>query len=136
MKFVNLIFILAAVMGLVFAVAPVQAAEGSAFVPDCVASGDPRCDDVSVFIVLAITIGRYVFSFVGAVALLFFVYGGFLMIISRGNQEKIGQGTQAMTAAVIGLVVAFSGYALVSFLAKSVELKPEFRTTYLGNEKV
>ena len=104
-----------------------QAADKSPFVLECLDNG--TCDDVSVFVVLAISLGRYIFSFVGAVALLFFVYGGIVMIISRGNKETISKGTKAMTAAVIGLVVAFSGYALISFLAKSINLKSEYQLT-------
>jgi hypothetical protein len=127
----NIIFILILTVIALAGVSKVWSA-GSQFIPDCVATPTKSCDDVSVFITLAIVVARYIFTFVGAVALLFFVYGGFMMIISRGNTEKIGQGTKAMTAAVVGLVVAFSGYALITFLGKAIGLQG----TYLINKNI
>lgn len=125
-KFLKIFFVLL-LTGLFCVFNVVLAADQSPFIPDCLNNGS--CDDVSVFVVLAISIGRYVFSFVGAVALLFFVYGGITMIISRGNKEEISKGTKAMTAAVVGLIVAFSGYALISFLGQQLKLKSEYRIT-------
>lgn len=96
----------------------------SKVIPDCLLSSNigtlRECDNVNVFIWLAINIGQYLFGFIGALALLFFVYGGILLIISQGNQEKIKQGTSAMTASIIGLVIAFSAYALISFLSSTI----------------
>jgi len=86
-----------------------------------------ECDDVGVFVQLAINIGAYLFTFIGALALLVFVYGGFKMIISAGDSGKIKEGKDAMIAAVIGIVIAFSGVAIVRFLGNSLTLKGEFR---------
>lgn len=85
------------------------------------------CDDVGVFLDLAINIGAFLFTFIGALALLVFVYGGFKMIISAGDSSKIKEGRDAMVAAVIGIVIAFSGVAIVKFLGDSLQLKPEYR---------
>lgn len=85
------------------------------------------CDDVGVFVELAINIGALMFTFVGALALLVFVYGGFKMIISAGDSGKIKEGKDAMIAAVIGIVIAFSGVAIVKFLGDSLQLKEEFK---------
>lgn len=100
----------------------------SKLIPQCLLDApvkNGKCDNVNVFIWLAINIGAYLFSFIGALALLFFVYGGFLLILSQGNQEKIKQGTGAMTAAVIGLIISFSAYALITFLSKTIQVKAE-----------
>lgn len=53
---------------------------------------------------------------VGAVALLTFVYGGFLWLTSGGEAGKVQQGKDAMKWAIVGLFVVFSSYALVSFV--------------------
>jgi len=104
--------------------------------PDCIRkqmeskSGenfDPKCDDVGVFIELAINIGAYLFTFIGALALLVFVYGGFKMIISAGDSAKIKEGKNAMVAAVIGIVIAFSGVAIVRFLGEALHIKEEYK---------
>lgn len=86
-----------------------------------------ECDDIGVFIQLAINIGAYLFTFIGALALLVFVYGGFKMIISAGDSAKIKEGKDAMVAAVIGIVIAFSGVAIVRFLGESLKLKEVYR---------
>jgi hypothetical protein len=86
--------------------------------PACTKSGD--CRDVSVFIELAINIASYLFGLVGALALGVFVYGGVMIIISAGNSEKLKAGWEAFLAAIMGIVVAFGGYALVKFLAEGL----------------
>ncbi|HRY36737.1 MAG TPA: pilin [Candidatus Magasanikbacteria bacterium] len=85
------------------------------------------CDDVGIFIELAINIGAYMFTFIGALALLVFVYGGFKMIISGGDSGKIKEAKDAMIAAVIGIVIAYSGVAIVKFLGDSLQLQDEYK---------
>ena len=106
-------------------------AQSSKIIPECLLKNNiadmtaAGCDNVNIFIWLAINVGTYIFGFIGALALLFFVYGGFLLILSQGNQEKIKKGTSAITAAVIGLVIAFGAYALITFLGNTIGLKAE-----------
>lgn len=118
----------------IFAVAPtVYGATGdtlsSKIIPECLLGStvNTACDNVNVFIWLAINIGFYLFSFIGALALLMFVYGGFILILSQGNPQKVTQGKNAMVAAVVGMVIAFSAYALVTFLSKTIGVKSEYR---------
>ncbi len=128
--FIGAVFIVCA--GTVFSAT--TAPEKSAIIPECLLSNDwsqikgkPECDNLNIFIWLAINIGKYLFTFIGALALMFFVYGGFILIMSQGNQEKIKQGTGAMVAAVAGLIVAFSAYALISFLSNTIKVKGDYR---------
>lgn len=58
---------------------------------------------------------------VGALALLVFVYGGFLWLTSGGEAGKVQQGKDAMKWAIIGLVVVFSSYALVNFVFSAIQ---------------
>jgi len=115
--------------GAFLAAGPVLA-QTSSFIPSCLL-GAPKagseCDSVVVFIWLAINVGKYLFSFIGALALLFFVYGGVILIMSRGNKENISKGTKAMMAAATGLIIAFSGYALITFLGQTVGVKPQYQ---------
>ncbi len=53
---------------------------------------------------------------VGALALLVFIYGGFLWLTSGGESAKIAAGKEAMKWAAIGLVVIFTSYGLVRFV--------------------
>lgn len=92
-----------------------------AVIPTCVTEDflSPECRDVGVFVLMGINMANYLFSFIGALALIMFIYGGFVLILSQGNQEKVKQGTGIMVAAVIGLIVAFGGYLLIQFLSTS-----------------
>jgi hypothetical protein len=81
------------------------------------------CRDVSIFVTLAIAVGKYIFSIIGALALLFFIYGGFTLILSQGNSEKVKKGMGIMAAAFIGLVIVFGAYFLVQFLSSAIKAK-------------
>lgn len=65
-------------------------------------------------------------SFIGVVALLFIVYGGFLILTSQGNPDQIRRGKAYITYSVVGVVLAISGYALYQILAIDVIKIPGF----------
>ncbi len=56
----------------------------------------------------------------GSIALVFFVWGGFLWLTSQGNTEKIKQGRQTLVWATIGLAVIFSAYSLTNAVLSSL----------------
>jgi len=89
------------------------------YIPDC-SKIEGQCSDISVFLITAIGLGRYVFAVIGAIALVMFVYGGLVLITSHGNAEKVKQGTGIFVSAVIGLVIVFSAYMLVKFFGDSI----------------
>jgi len=53
---------------------------------------------------------------VGSIALLMFVYGGFLMLISQGDATKIQKGKTVMVWSVIGIMIIFGSYIFVSYI--------------------
>ncbi len=61
-----------------------------------------------------------IFSLVGSLALLMFIYGGFTWMTSAGNKEAVDKGKNIIKWAAIGLVIIFSSYALVRFLIVGV----------------
>lgn len=61
-----------------------------------------------------------VLGIVGSIALLMFIWGGFLWMTAAGNDEKVQQGKKTLTWSTLGLVVIFSSYALVSYLIKNI----------------
>ncbi len=70
-------------------------------------------------------IGRVIKGFlglVGAIALLMFVYGGFLMLASGGKSEEITKGKNALVWSTIGLVVIFTSYVLADFAIKGISM--------------
>lgn len=48
------------------------------------------------------------------IATIFFLWGGLLFIISGGSEERISKGRQAMTAAVIGIVIVLASILIVN----------------------
>lgn len=65
-------------------------------------------------------------SFIGVVALLFIVYGGFLILTSQGSQDQLRRGKSYITYSIVGVVLAIAGYALYQILAIDVIKIPGF----------
>ena len=117
-------------VGLVFAQTGLSAPKESKFIPQCALNnptGKPadegECRSVSIFVIMLLNFASYLFTIVGALALLFFIYGGFTLILSRGSTEQVKKGKDIMVAAVIGLIIVFGAYMLVRFLGTAVGLK-------------
>lgn len=106
----------------------------SKFIPQCALdnpTGNPadeqECRSISIFIILLLKFSSYLFSIVGALALIAFIYGGFTLILSRGSTEQVKKGKDIMVAAIVGLIIVFGAYMLVRFLGTAVGLKSDFR---------
>ena len=97
-----------------------------ALIPDC-SELPAKCRDISIFVVALIGITRYLFSIVGALFLLMFIYGGIIWITSQGNPEKLKKGFDTFVSAVIGLVIVFSAYMLVNYLGTALDLQDKFK---------
>ncbi|MFZ5363897.1 MAG: pilin [Patescibacteria group bacterium] len=62
---------------------------------------------------------KTVLGILGAVALLIFVYGGFVWMTSGGSPEKIKTARTTLVWAVLGMAVIFLSYAAVDFVLKA-----------------
>ncbi|KKQ80449.1 MAG: hypothetical protein UT02_C0008G0002 [Parcubacteria group bacterium GW2011_GWC2_38_7] len=56
---------------------------------------------------------KYIIGFAGTIALVTFMYGGTLWLISAGRPDYVDKGKNFMIWAAIGLVIVFSSYILV-----------------------
>lgn len=63
---------------------------------------------------------KIVTGIMGSLALVVFVYGGFLWLTSGGNSDKVQKGSSAMIWAVLGIVVIFASYAIISLVLKGL----------------
>lgn len=61
------------------------------------------------------TVIQALLGVVGAGALLVFIWGGFHMIFSGGNEENIKKGRTILIWAVIGLMIVLSSYAVLNY---------------------
>lgn len=59
---------------------------------------------------------RALFGVLGSIALLMFIYGGFLWLTSGGAAEKIQKGKETMVWAILGIAIIFASFAIVSFV--------------------
>lgn len=89
--------------------------------PPCAVQG--TCRDVNELVEVIISYLNMLFGVIGAIAFGFFVYGGFTMILSLGNPEKITHGKQILAAAIVGLIIAFSAYLLVDFILDTLQVQ-------------
>lgn len=64
--------------------------------------------------------------FIGVVALLFIIYGGYLILTSQGSPDQVAKGKSYITYAIIGIVVAVAGYALYQIVILNVLKLPGF----------
>lgn len=67
-------------------------------------------------------------SFIGVVALLFIVYGGFLILTSQGSPDQVAKGKSYITYSIIGIVVAVSGYTIYEVIVKNILKIPGFNS--------
>lgn len=65
-------------------------------------------------------------SLIGVVALLFIIFGGYQILTSQGDQEKLRKGRSYVVSAIIGIVLAVVGFALYQIIAKDVLKIPGF----------
>lgn len=93
--------------------------------PACAFSG--TCNDVNDLLQFGINVGRWIFGLLGSFALVMFVYGGFVWVLSGGNPERVKKGRNIVVAAVVGLVIAFGAYILIGFLLDALSVEENFR---------
>lgn len=61
-----------------------------------------------------------VLGLTGVLALIAFIYGGVLWMVSRGDTGMIQKGKVMMIWAVFGIVIIFSSYALIKFVFEAL----------------
>ena len=74
--------------------------------------------DVRVFIV---EIVRYFITFLGIIAVAMVMYSGFLWMTSNGEPEKVTKAKRTLINSIIGLIVAISAFAIVTFIISLME---------------
>ncbi|MFA5188218.1 MAG: pilin [Patescibacteria group bacterium] len=61
------------------------------------------------------------FTLLGIVFVALLMYGGYLYLVSGGSEDKIKKGKNTLTAAVIGIIIIFSGYTITYFITTTLE---------------
>lgn len=91
-------------------------------------SGNYELDDL---VGVGVNVSNLILGIVGSLALLMFVIGGFLMLISAGNSEKVSKAKNILIAAVIGLALVFTSYLIINFVMDTFNVKWEGDTSII-----
>jgi len=59
-------------------------------------------------------------GFLGILAIIIILWGGFRWLTSGGNEEKVGEAKKIITAGIIGLVIIFTAYAIATFVIEQL----------------
>ncbi|MDO8560200.1 MAG: hypothetical protein Q7S23_04190 [bacterium] len=59
-------------------------------------------------------------GFLGVIAVLIILGGGFKWMVSGGNEEKVAEARRTVTAGILGLAIMFMAYAIASFVVQSL----------------
>lgn len=94
----------------------VQAAQAS-ILPPCVSEGYCTLCDIMQ---LVINFGKFLLGIVGSLALLMFVYGGFVWLTSGGESGKIDAGKKILINSVIGVAITFFAWVIVAFVVSTL----------------
>lgn len=90
---------------------------------ECHGKGNCELND---FILTAVLFANRSLGIVGSIALLFFIYGGVMFLISAGNSERINQAKKILTGAVIGLVLVFISFTIINFTLNALGITSEW----------
>ena len=98
----------------------VPAVAEAAILPDC-AKQPGGCVQLSQLIQVGVNYGRFILGISGALALVFFIWGGFLILTSAGVSDRVKKGKEALRAATIGLIIIFGAFTAVKFILRMVD---------------
>lgn len=71
--------------------------------------------------VIAANVVRTLLTLVGVIFVALLIYGGFLYMTSRGEEDKIKKSKKTLVAAVIGIAIITTGYSITYFLTTTIE---------------
>lgn len=109
-----------------------KALQGLIVQPPCDTTGDKECvtavGKISAtpqgFLKAVLSLG---IGFAGLIAFLLLLWGGFQIIMSQGNAEKVQNGQAIITSAIIGLLFILASVFLLGFIGGNIIGIPQFR---------
>lgn len=78
--------------------------------------GNEYCTAPAI-LVKAIQLGL---TFAGTVAVIFIIYGGYLFMVSAGNEEAAEKGKKVLTNSIIGLTIILMSYVIVTVVSNTI----------------
>jgi hypothetical protein len=101
---------------------------------DCIETGDCQLNDM---VKVIIKVANWILGIVGSLALLAFIYGGVMFLISGGSSERVAKAKTIIVGSVIGITIVLTSYMIINFAAQALGvIKPGesiLRTGWFGN---
>ena len=69
---------------------------------------------------IAASVIRVILGFLGIVAVIIILLGGFKWMTAGGNEDKVGEAKKLITAGIIGLVIIVAAFAIATFVLNSL----------------
>jgi len=69
---------------------------------------------------IAASVIRVILGFLGIVAVIIILLGGFKWMTAGGNEDKVGEAKKLITAGIIGLVIILAAFAIATFVLNSL----------------
>lgn len=91
--------------------------------PNGVTLSGPGVASLSCVPIFAQTLIRAALDFAGIVAVFFIIWGGFKYIRSAGDPKQADGARQTITYAIIGLIIIFLSYFIISLIAQVTGVK-------------
>ena len=65
---------------------------------------------------MAVDIVKYLMTFLGIIAVVVILLGGFKWMTAAGNEDKVAEAKKLIIAGVIGLIIILAAFAIVQFV--------------------
>lgn len=72
---------------------------------------------------MAALIIKTALSFIGVIFLLLAIYGGYMWMMARGNEQEVEKARNIIISAIIGLIIVVAAYAASYFIIQVLGLK-------------
>jgi hypothetical protein len=72
---------------------------------------------------LAVNVANWILGIVGSLALLMFVLGGVMFLVSGGNTQTVDRGKKILIGSAIGMVIVFGSYMIIQFSMSALGLQ-------------
>lgn len=59
-------------------------------------------------------------TFLGIIAVIIILYGGFVWLTAAGNEERVSKAKKIIVAAIIGLIVILASFLIISFVEREI----------------
>ena len=69
---------------------------------------------------IAIGLIKQALGLLGIILAILVIYSGYLWMTAQGNEEQVTKAKKMITNAVIGMILAFSAYAITDFVIKAI----------------